>query len=333
MSTPTWTFATSFLTSFQRTASDLEARIHASQSQTQTQTTLQDEVQAFALELAKLTKGLADATGSLPSYDQRQCELQLKTLGQKLEDLRVSAAPKPKFAFKRKANPKPSSSLSLASSSTPQQELPAPPAQTAPTTTVPSPSSSTNITLTSHSNRYLTLESLPTFPSAHHSDLTISNLDGCIVNLLPSRTQDTSSGEQHQMSISALHIRDVTDTLLLLPIIQGSVILHNLKRCVVVFRMHTSKNIDVYLLIPSNPIIEHSSAIRFAPYPTLLSASAPTSDTKYSLVQDFSHIRQTQSPNWSIIPAGARRHDWLGLGLKEDMDVRKAVDELLPATS
>jgi hypothetical protein len=99
MSTPTWTFATSFLTSFQRTTSgpsiystpysyphprtliidrnpiDLEARIHASQSQTQTQTILQDEVQAFVLELAKLTKSLADATGSLPSYDQRQCEL------------------------------------------------------------------------------------------------------------------------------------------------------------------------------------------------------------------------------------------------------------------
>ena len=114
--------------------------------------------------------------------------------------------------------------------------------------------------------------------------------------------------------------------------------------------MHTSQSIDVYLSIPSHPIIEHSSAIRFTPYPASLSASAPTSvrfpsltfshyapshphpqDTKYSSVQDFSHIRQTQSPNWSIIPAGAQRDDWLGLGLKEDMDVRKVVDELLPA--
>jgi hypothetical protein len=54
---------------------------------------------------------------------------------------------------------------------------------------------------------------------------------------------------------------------------------------------------------------------------------------KYSLVQYFSHIRQTQSPNWSIIPADARRDDWLGLGLKEDMDVRKMVDGLLHVES
>jgi hypothetical protein len=34
-----------------------------------------DVLQAFSVELAKLTKSLVDATGSLPAYDQRQCEL------------------------------------------------------------------------------------------------------------------------------------------------------------------------------------------------------------------------------------------------------------------
>jgi hypothetical protein len=113
--------------------------------------------------------------------------------------------------------------------------------------------------------------------------------------------------------------------------------------------MHTSKNIDVYLSIPSNPIIEHSSAIRFAAYPTSLSLSAPTSvrfpstfpytpsktnsQDKYTSVQDFSHIRSTQSPNWSIMPDDARRDDWLGLDVQEGGDIKKLLDELLPAMS
>ena len=34
----------------------------------------QDDIEALTLDLAKLTKSVVDASGSLPAFDQRQCE-------------------------------------------------------------------------------------------------------------------------------------------------------------------------------------------------------------------------------------------------------------------
>ncbi|KAF7343433.1 C-CAP/cofactor C-like domain-containing protein [Mycena venus] len=235
MSDPAWSFSQGFAAEFQASRTELESRV----------------------ELAKSTKITADALQTL--YDQRQYELQLKGLQKSLEELRT-LIPKSKFAFKRKA--------------------PAPSAQASPSldppvvTEISQPDSapvSTNLTLSSHSLRYLTMAFISGTSQA--SDLTISDLNKCVVNLL---------GEDNNLKISALHIRNLTDTVLLLPIIQGSVLLHDLRRCVVVvgchqFRMHTSTNVDVYLSIPSTPIIEHCSQIRFSSYPAALRISEDTS--------------------------------------------------------
>lgn len=58
----------------------LEARIEAAASRFKSQSNSEpplgnDELQQCTIELAKLTKSLGDATGSLPGYDQRQYEL------------------------------------------------------------------------------------------------------------------------------------------------------------------------------------------------------------------------------------------------------------------
>jgi hypothetical protein len=139
---------------------------------------------------------------------------------------------------------------------------------------------------------------MTSFPDTSEvSDLTISDLNNCIVNLLPDASGGHSSRDS-SLKISALHIRNLTDTVLLLPIIQGSVLLHDLRRCVVVagchqvrflsykrstelktrqFRMHNSTSVDVYLSISSTPIIEHCSQIRFASYPASLRISEDSS--------------------------------------------------------
>jgi hypothetical protein len=54
----------------------------------------------------------------------------------------------------------------------------------------------------------------------------------------------------------------------------------------------------------------------------------------YTSVQDFSHIRSSQSPNWCIMPDD-RRDDWLelGLGLGKDKAIENLLDELLPSLS
>lgn len=84
--------------------------------------------------------------------------------------------------------------------------------------------------------------------------------------------------------------------------------------------MHSSKKVDVLLVITSNPIIEHCQEIRFGRYPNNLLPVARREEvqvhspifvympSRYSYqnlgafnVQDFSHIRPTPSPNFSAM--------------------------------
>ncbi|KAJ7507210.1 tubulin binding cofactor C-domain-containing protein [Mycena galericulata] len=269
MSDITWSFSQTFSTEFQASRTELESRVESAKSTTITA----DGLQSLSVDFAKLTKTLADATGSLPSYDQRQYELQLKDLEKSIEGLR-KLIPKSKFAFKRKA---------------PVQPVQVPPSP------VPKVVALHPLPLSSQSFRYLSKASFPAASQA--SDLTISDLDNCIVNLLPDNEGKSS------LEVSALHIRNLTSTILLLPVIQGSVILHDLSRCIIVvgchqFRMHTSSSVDVYLSIPSTPIIEHCSQIRFTSYPATLSQTISSNALS---VQDFSHIKATPSPNCLIL--------------------------------
>lgn len=80
--------------------------------------------------------------------------------------------------------------------------------------------------------------------------------------------------------------------------------------------MHTSKNIDVLLSISSNPIIETCNSIRFGQYPAafidreqvrrtlnplILALINPCQTPMVYSVQDFSHIRSTPSPHFSLL--------------------------------
>ncbi|KAF7323883.1 C-CAP/cofactor C-like domain-containing protein [Mycena kentingensis (nom. inval.)] len=269
----TWAFSHDFETQFQELRTQLGARIDALKGNSTA-----DALSTLSLDVAKLAKLLADATGSLPNYAQRQCELQVKALEKSLEELRTSV-PKTKFAFKRKA---------------PAPTVPSPPSASAGVAAAkpsPAPTATTNLSISCRSKHYLSLDALPP-RDAPSSDLTISDLTQCIVNLLP-------PGDALQ--ISALHIRNLADCVLLLPTIRGSILLHDLHRCVVVvgchqFRMHTSTNVDVYLSISSNPIIEHCSKIRFCAYPT--ETNAPLAGITLSGRSNLSIPKTPYFRNW-----------------------------------
>ncbi|RDX52636.1 TBCC-domain-containing protein [Lentinus brumalis] len=285
-----------------------------------------EAIEKVAFEIAKLRKEFSDAITFLPSYDQRQVDKQLKDLEGQLESLRTAAAPKTKFAFKRKA------AKAAPTTSPPATE----PTQTIPPAVPPpadvqSTAPTSGLSISGHSNSYLTLSSL-SIPWSSASDLTISDLDNCIVNFLPSPDAD--------VTFTALHARNLSNTVLVLPIITGSALLHDMKNCVIAlgsrqFRMHTSSDVDVYISIASNPIIEHCSGIRFADYPASLRRSpadtaSSKSNSNYLAVQDFSHIRATPSPNWSALPAEAAiRDDQWPLNSAVD-DVLSTLAELLP---
>ncbi|TFK53137.1 TBCC-domain-containing protein [Heliocybe sulcata] len=226
---------------------------------------------------------------------RRVVRQQLKSIEEELEELRAASAPKAKFSFKRKA----------AKASAPSTIGTAP--TLAPSTTSLKPTSAIapeGLSISSKSNAYVTTVDLG---DVQTTELAISDLDHCVVNLIGS----------DERSFSTIHVRNVSNSILLLGNVNGSVLLHDLRCCVLVlkchqFRMHTSSNIDVYLAIPSNPIIEHCSGIRFSSYPpSLRPAESPeAAESKHLSVQDFSHIKPTPSPNWSELPSDQVIREW-----------------------
>ncbi|KAJ3786061.1 tubulin binding cofactor C-domain-containing protein [Lentinula aff. detonsa] len=304
-----WNFSQSFLSDFQSSRSDLQTCI---QQATQSGTASKQTLDNLNLQLAQLSKNIVDAAGSIPKFDQRNCENQLKEIEQSLERLRKASSPASKFAFKRKA-----------------REATQPPSNVSTASVTGSVAPKSSLTLSSYTMKLVTPRDLPdpeTIAPELRSELSIIDLDSCILNLLDTK----------QYEISALHVRDVKNSILLLPVLEGSIILHDLANCVVVvschqFRMHSSQNIDVYLSIQSNPIIEHCSGIRFGPYPSAFTLENDQHVPGLA-VQDFSHIKSTPSPHWCMLAEGAWKssEDWQSILTLDAIDLEPVLQQALP---
>lgn len=277
-----WTFAQNFYSDFHVKTTELASHLDALKCSSGA---TPNEVQAAAVDISQLAKRLSEATGSLPSYDQRQCEIQLKVLEKALEELRGTSSAVPKFSFKRKSARsktavEPSGIIPTSRDALPVVDL-----------------------ASSLSSRYLTISDLE--DRNHPGEMTLSDISNCIVNLLHDHTTD----------FSAVHLQRVSDSVLLLPHINGSILLHDMSNCVLVvgchqFRMHSSTRVDVYVSAGTNPIIEHCSDIRFSVYPNSLPQAPSQQAKEVFTVQDFSHIRETASPNWSVLPEDKRQRNW-----------------------
>jgi hypothetical protein len=307
-----WTFAQKFYVDFNATASELASRLDALKTGLDIPPAT---VQAVTSDLSRLAKSLSDATGSLPSYDQRQCELQLKALEKTIEELRGASASAPKFSFKRKAaKPKPT---------TEHASIVVPPPTKSPSTLIES-----TRTLAAFTHRYLTILDVRSPNSS--AEVSISDLDNCIVNFLP--------GDEDHTKITALHVQRVSRSVILLPQISGSIILHDLTESVIVvgchqFRMHNSTAVDVYLESGSDPVIEHCSGIQIAAYPSSLVRGGTLQDSKHFAVKDFSHILPTPSPNWSSLREEKWEKSWPIFAL-QDQALREELERMLsPAYS
>ncbi|KAK7461101.1 hypothetical protein VKT23_009030 [Stygiomarasmius scandens] len=314
-----WGFADVFLTQFQASRTELESRINAL-NESVSGTVSKDALDALTVDFEKISKSLREAIGLIPKTDQGSCEAQLKKLEKSIEDLRKSSAPKSKFAFKRKPKAETSgtATTTISSSSSTSTSTPEPQSVSSQDTSASTSISTSHLTLSSHSQEHLTLRSIAGLPSASdsssprlRSDLALTDLENCVVNLL-------TPPLEKELDISAVQIRNVKNCVVLLPKINGSVMLHDMKNCVVVlgchqFRMHTSQAVDVCLDIRSNPIIEHCNGIRFGPYPTYdHSATLDTASGTNLSVQDFSHIKPTPSPNWTLLSNDDSEENRLG---------------------
>lgn len=321
----TWSFSQTYAQQFSTARNDLQSRLNASQLSLFVS---EEQLRQLSTELAELAKSLSDATEWLPRYDRRQYEDQIKILEDILEDLRRKWMPRPRFAFRSKPNTDGVTSLS------PVIELED---NRSDFTSMDSKTpGNTSEIMFPRSYQFLDTSS---FLSDNHHNLTIADLDHCIVNFFPNSTnseKDSSKEHISQLGIFALHIRSITDTVLVLPPVHGSVLVHNLARCTLVvkchqFRMHASHDVDVYLFITSKPVIEDCSGIRFSGYPTtLLPSPGDIKLSQHASVMDFSHIRSTSSPNWSPFAENdnTRSREWSLLNSRNLRISRECLDSI-----
>lgn len=85
--------------------------------------------------------------------------------------------------------------------------------------------------------------------------------------------------------------------------------------------MHDAKNVDVYLLCSSRPIIEDCNGIRFAPLGKegLGDTWEGVERNMWDQVDDFKWLKSEHSPNWSVLPEEERVDEkaWEGIRGKE----------------
>jgi len=235
----------------------------------------------------------------LPSYDLRQCELQLKELEGQIDAIRTASSAKSRFAFKR-------STVSPAKVEGKASTDQVPPA-TSSAEVVPEveggPAASSQLSISKRRDAFLTINSIDVKPRTlpAQSSLLLMELESCVVDLQPSNKEAASP------AINALHIRGLKRVVLICGYINGSVLVHDCEECLLLlgcrqFRIHTSKNTSVQLYVTSRPTIEHCQGITFAPYRSVDESDNlfPSEPSQHYAVQDFDWIKPTPpSPNWT----------------------------------
>ena len=295
-----------------------------------------DAVDHCLASIARLSNEVKDASSYIPAYDQRTYGEAIKALSSKLQGVRSSFEPRPKFSFKsaptftakknesaisindaaelakerRKHGPGYLSSNESSFATTPAELLspaPEPEGENAEPSNAnasidlsrirqPSFSKSTSVAIGNHDGLHIIL---PVSASHATSSGTLSMLHRCIVDMsVPTKTGTPFAG---------LALKNIKESLIVCGHVNGAAHLTNVSNSVVVvasrqFRMHESRNCDVYLLTTSRPIIEDCSRIRFAPLPeTYMTEADRQIENQWQNVDDFKWLRSEPSPNWSVL--------------------------------
>ncbi|PNS21299.1 hypothetical protein CAC42_1078 [Sphaceloma murrayae] len=173
--------------------------------------------------------------------------------------------------------------------------------------------------------------SLPDTASTSLKAGTLLSLENCVINLyLPTadnstaKTKQTVPTDEHAIStpqdsvsfnqvrndssLSTLHAKSISRSVLLLGRVHGAVHLTRLTRCTVVvscrqFRMHESDDVDIHLWCGSDPIIENCSNVNFGPLPEAFTSGGERTEGggRWREVKDFNWVGAGESPNWRAL--------------------------------
>ncbi|KAF9401416.1 hypothetical protein BGZ94_005212, partial [Podila epigama] len=271
-------------------------------------TEIQAAVDTLVQRIHALERTVTEKITILPPYDARVCLEAIKSMSERLSQLRIKLIPKQKFSFKsRKTGAQGSSSpsattVAAASSSPSPSPRPSTPQRSAVL------DQSLFMKFEDHSGEHLFIGSLAAPASTEGGtvakDVALTNLTDCTIDLV------------HNIPLGAIHIKNLKRCMLVIPPVSGSILLHDCNDCTLIgachqSRMHTSTNMDIYLHVTSEPIIEDCTDMRFAPYGQVLPeeqlgrlfevAQLNKDKNYYNKVKDFNWLRQQQSPNWRLL--------------------------------
>lgn len=306
-----------FFRYFQQQVTDLQARFDRLENQSGSERA--DAVDHCLARIAGLSTEVKDASSYLPAYDQRTYGDAIKALSQKLQDVRASFAPRQKFSFKKGpafTARKNESAMSL-SDTAELAQMRRTDGSSNDSSHATTPMGELAETSQSYSNEQIKSGRQPSFSQS--KTVTLADFDGVHIILPKSAGRATASGTLSLINccvidmssptrtvqpFAALAVKDVRDSLLVCGHVAGAAHLTKISNSVIVvssrqFRMHESKDCDVYLRCGSRPIIEDCSGIRFAPLPDMYDLESDKGkENQWRQVDDFKWLRSEPSPNW-----------------------------------
>eukprot|EP01102_Stenamoeba_stenopodia_P012043 TRINITY_DN3754_c0_g1_i1.p1 TRINITY_DN3754_c0_g1~~TRINITY_DN3754_c0_g1_i1.p1 ORF type:complete len:304 (-),score=64.82 TRINITY_DN3754_c0_g1_i1:18-872(-) len=245
-------------------------------------------------EVLRTSKEVASRLASvLPSHSQLQLQQRINNLQREIEARNQQVAPTKKFSFRNRENTTKNKTQSVSDGGN---------TITPSAVTSSSISNSPEESAVSVCNR-IGLETTITLSEQLKQPVLFSDLTDCKITLKGTEIQSLIGKRLKNCQVSLGEGSHV----------QSSIFLDECMDCVFVMssqqlRVHNSVRCDFYLYVKSNPIIEESSALRFASFQQCLSSptnatstSNSRDDNKWSQVEDFNWRRAGPSPNWSLL--------------------------------
>ncbi|KAF9582967.1 hypothetical protein BGW38_010501 [Lunasporangiospora selenospora] len=293
-------------------------------------TEIQQKIDELLQRIRALEKAVTENVQTLPAFETRVCLEAVRAMSEQLTMMRSRLVPRLKFTFKSRKTAASSSSL-LFENKTESMDTDSSTSAMDTRPSTPGMSEVDQSLFMKFENRtgeHLFIGALdlasPSVPMKvdgeeennevkdaasllnQARDVALTNLEDCTVNLV------------HDTRLGAIHIRNLKRCTVVIPPVAGSILLHDCEGCTLIgachqSRMHTSSNMDIYLHVTSEPIIEDCTDMRFAPYPydeiltperlarVFEDAGLDQTANYYQKVKDFNWLRQQQSPNWKVM--------------------------------
>ncbi|RZC40374.1 TBCC domain containing protein [Asbolus verrucosus] len=248
-------------------------------------TMLPDHFNTISKEILLLQKYVASSNIFLRSYDIKKCQESLQELTVKSKELEDELLPKRKFGFKNKTKPNPQKKKQ--------------------------PNSKDEVDF--HSKSAVTTKYLCGFTNKtgetlvmsgndiYKKDVTAENLNNCKIKFLGCP--------------STLHLNHLKDCYVFSGPVSTSIFADNCSNCTLVIacqqlRLHSSKNVNIYLHVTSRAIMEDCHDIFLAPYnlkydnldKDFQESGLDRSTNNWKCIDDFNWLNiEKPSPNWSLL--------------------------------